>query len=387
MTSVPPRIARALLETPLMSEGHEDFRETWKWRRELRKVFSDLTGWTVQISPGVLRLCGQAPFPDAGRAGSEELDSPRAASMFAWTLWYHESLGRVSELHQFTLEELAGAITQASGTDFLKSTDRQALTRALKALTALGAVQLIDAGDDAWLEGRGPEGQAPLPGTVGGKLFEFTVLAAYLISPAPPDSPTDLQRAYRALLTGPALSRARDPQAYLALDATACRQIESVFGWSTDQQGDYAALLRDAQPRRSAHHVPQGRSAGSAAALLLTEAVRAEQATGRLGRDTQGRVLISGGELYGLMDTVREQYRAHWGQFGLKSTETLLGETLDRWRALGALSDWPGSPDGYALEPHLARVRAAYPDPQPSEKRSRTTATNATPGLFSNDLT
>ena len=98
--------------------------------------------------------------------------------------------------------------------------------------------------------------------------------------------------------------------------------------------------------------------------MLLIEAIRQERRlpTGGppLGQDLHGRVQISPGRLYALMDRVREEHRARWGQFGLKDTARILQDVLDQWRQLGGIDDWHETPGGILIEAHLARYDSSY---------------------------
>ena len=98
--------ARRLLDSPLLTEGMEGFRETYAWRSELRSFYARTAALSVQVGPGVLRLVLPPPHPEGGRAWSG-LKSSRAAALVAWVLWYHEYLGvRLGEVRQFSLAGL-----------------------------------------------------------------------------------------------------------------------------------------------------------------------------------------------------------------------------------------------------------------------------------------
>ncbi len=347
---------RILIERPLLQEGDEGFLTAWPWRRELQTFFAERAGWVLQFGPGVLRLNAHAPFPEGGRA-MDGLQHPQDAALLAWALWYHESLEvLVGEARQFSLEEMAQAISEQASIDFTVYRNRQSLKRALGQLSELGGLRVIDGGAGSWEDGQGEE---------GGELLEFTPGVAYLIAPSPPrpDVPPAV-RATRALLVGPALSRARDEEAYLALGPELQDQLEDALDWVLDLQGDHAALMMDTQSREGVRRLTLGRSARSSAAMLLIEAIRQERRlpTGGppLGQDLHGRVQISPGRLYALMDRVREEHRARWGQFGLKDTARILQDVLDQWRQLGGIDDWHETPGGILIEAHLARYDSSY---------------------------
>ena len=48
--------ARTLLQSPLLTDGMDGFRETYAWRGELRALYARTAALNVQIGPGVLRL-------------------------------------------------------------------------------------------------------------------------------------------------------------------------------------------------------------------------------------------------------------------------------------------------------------------------------------------
>ncbi|MFC6663769.1 DUF2398 family protein [Deinococcus multiflagellatus] len=154
---------RTLLDTPLLTEGMEGFRETYAWRLELRVFFARVAALTVQSGPGVLRLVLSPPFPEGGRAWAD-VRSPQAAGFVAWVLWYHEFLGvQAGEVRQFSLAELASAISshpQAQDLDFSVRSQRLALLQAVRALRELGALAIVDESSQEWENGEGEAGSS-----------------------------------------------------------------------------------------------------------------------------------------------------------------------------------------------------------------------------------
>ncbi|CAM3679680.1 TIGR02678 family protein [Deinococcus saxicola] len=357
--------ARTLLGTPLLTDGMEAFRETYAWRTELRSFFARTAALTVQIGPGVLRLVLPPPFPEGGRAW-DGLRSPRAAALVVWTLWYHEYLGvRLGEVAQFSLSELAAAISAnpaaanpESRLDFSVLADRRALLQAVRTLAEVGALRVLDEDTTGW-EGGADEG---LP--EGGALLEFTPAAPYLISLPPPLPVTAAQRAVRALLCGPALTRAQDAGAFAALadpeTVPELLEMERTLGWTLDVHGPYALLLREGVTHGLASRWTPGRSVPGAAALLLLRAIRAEVQAGRLTPDAHGRLTLSQTRLYTLLDGVRAEYRSRWGEQGKQGGEKLLSGVLQQWREWGGVAQMGA--DSLTLEPHLARFDAGYED-------------------------
>ncbi len=356
---------RVLLETPLLQEDVDGFREVYAWRLEVRAWFARVAGWPVQVGPGVVRLVAAPEKSEGGRAFGS-LTTARACAMLAWTLWFHEYLGlRPGEARQFSLSELSGAIAEPSGLDFSELTSRRALVQAVRALGELGALRLLDDQTQGW---EGGAAQA-------GALLEFTAGAAYLISSPPELPPTPAQRAARALLIGPALLRADDPGAYAALEDGALRhELEETLGWALELHPSYATLLRGGQVRGQAARWSPGRSVVSAAALLLLGALRAEVEAGRLVPDAASRLRVSHNKLYGLLDAVRAEHRTRWGEGGKTGTERLLRDILALWRSWGGLTDLD-DPSGVTIEPHLARFEAGYREEGRSGGRGRRVGT------------
>lgn len=318
---------RTLLQAPLLLEEQEGFREVWAWRSEVRAWFEQHAAWSVQMGPGVLRLPAPAPHPDGGRA-LHELASSRAVALLAWVLWFHEYLGlRLGEPKQFSLSEMAERISAQSGLNFSELSNRRALVQAIRCAERIRLLHILDDESSRWEGGE----------ATGGALLEFTVGAAYLISRPKTPPPTAAQRAVQALLVGPALVKAQDPEAFAALErneAFVQETLQEALGWPLDLQPHYACLLRGGQSS-----LYPGRSVADAMALLLVEAVRAEVREGRLEPDRQGLVRLSSTRLYGLMDRVREQYRPHWGEKARQSTERLLRESRANGRN-GAHWNW-----------------------------------------------
>lgn len=351
---------RALLEQPILLEGSDGFREAMAWRMELRRFFERVAGWPVLTGPGALRLVAAPAFAEAGRAFSG-LRSPQAAAFVAWTLWYHEYLGlRLGDAKQFSLSELSHQIETHSKCSMTSLDHRRALVQAVRSLEALGAMRLLDDETEDWENARGGGGEH------GGALLEFTSGAAYLIS-SPPETPVvALQRAVRALLTGPAFHRSHDPEAFAVLERDAeledgvLAELEVTLGWTLEVQREYALLLRSGRPRGLAKRWNPGRSVTEAAGLLLVNAVREEVSAETLRPDAAGWIRLTRNRLYALLDAVRATYRDRWGQQANLSTEKILREILEDWTLWGACKI-----DGefVTLEPVLSRFEAFYFDP------------------------
>ena len=351
--------ARRLLDSPLLTEGMEGFRETYAWRSELRSFYARTAALSVQVGPGVLRLVLPPPHPEGGRAWSG-LKSSRAAALVAWVLWYHEYLGvRLGEVRQFSLAELASAVSanpEAATLDFGVLHNRRALLQAVRALEEIGALRVLDADTARWEESDW-QGDAQAS---GGALLEFTAAAPYLISVPPPLPASAAQRAARALLCGPALTLAQDPEAFGQLACAELQELERTLNWTLEAQPEYLTLHREGVTHGLGKRWLPGSSVPSAAALLLLGAVRAEVASGTLNPDTNGRLTLSQTRLYTLLDGVRTRYRARWGEQG---SEKLLAQVLDLWREWGGITE-NGAERGatLTLEPHLAHFQAAYED-------------------------
>jgi hypothetical protein len=233
---------------------------------------------------------------------------------------------------------------------------RRALVQAVRTLEILGAMRLLDASTNEWEDAK--EGHA-------GALLEFTAGAAYLISQPVVQLVTPLQRAIQALLTGPALHRSLDPEAFAALlaDADSDRGIgqyvERTLGWTLEIQADYGLLLRGGITRGLAKRFTPGRGVVSSAGLLLLNTIRAEVQAGRLQSQT-GRVRLTQNQLYAYLDQVRATHRDKWGQQAATSTDKILREILDDWLSWGAVRQ---EGEFWWLEAILSRFEAYYFDP------------------------
>ena len=347
---------RVLLEQPLLLEGAEGFREVIAWRAEVSQFFARVAGWTVLTGPHALRLVAPPAFAEGGRA-LEGLHSVKATVFLAWILWFHEYLGlRLGEARQFSLSELASQIENQSGLAMTSLEHRRALVQAVRTLEILGAMRLLDASTNEWEDAK--EGHA-------GALLEFTSGAAYLISQPVVQLVTPLQRAIQALLTGPALHRSLDPEAFAALQADAdsdrgvVEYVENTLGWTLEIQADYALLLRGGITRGLAKRFTPGRGVVSSAGLLLLNTIRAEVQAGRLQSQT-GRVRLTQNQLYAFLDQVRATHRDKWGQQAATSTDKILREILEDWLSWGAASQ---EGEFWWLEAILSRFEAYYFDP------------------------
>ena len=364
-TRVSPALSNAiqtLLETPLLLEGMDGFKDVWNWRIDVVRWFKDVTAWQVQTGPGVIRLVATGKHFDTGRALGG-LKTTRASAMLAWVLWFHEFLGlRLGEPKQFTLSELATQIENSSKQSFSDLQNRRALVQAVRTLEELGAMRVLDEQTQTW-EGA----QAG-----GGALLEFTAGAAYMIS-SPPELPaSDRQRAARALLIGPILSRVDDPAAFSALETSELGDmLEGALGWQLELNSQFATLLRAGNTRGLARRWTPGRSVTEAAALLTLDAVREELQTANnsnqlelerrnLQQDEFGQVKLTQNRLYELLDAIRNLYRSNWGEQGKQlGTEKMQHSILELWRGWG-LATQVG--EQITLKAGLARFTASYED-------------------------
>lgn len=346
---------RSLLDTPLLTEGMDGFRETYAWRLELRAFYARVAALNVQSGPGVLRLVLPPPFPEGGRIW-EGMRTAHAAAFVAWVLWYHEFLGvQPGEVRQFSLAELAAAISghpEAPELDFSLRPQRLALLQAVRALHDLGVLTIVDEAAQSWESGDGEAGGS------GGALLEFTAAAPYLISRLPEPVASPPQRAVRALLCGPALTRAQDPEAFAELGAPLLEDLVRTLGWSLSVNAEYATLHREGLVHGQGRRWTPGRSAVSTVALLLLQAVQREVREERMVPGEHGRLTVTKVRLYGLLDQVRSLHRSRWGTLGQESTDRLLEGVLAEWRTWGGVATSEAML--VSLEPHLARFAPAY---------------------------
>lgn len=394
----------ALMEREVILPKQGDlFRLIQHHYYKLQSWHDQNTGWHIQRSSTVIRLVRHLSATTPGYL-YERLREPRDFACLTWTLWYaeHRQLSGRGNSQQFLLSQLAEQIAEQStssaseqgGFDFRRQADRYSIQRALQYLEDLGGLQLVDGQTREWVE-QTPDADV---------LYEFTDVIHSLVAALNPekvtvsaarlqesasllqptrlqtvtDTASDLTRAWRVLLLGPALFRFDDPAAFAALLAHAdevASELLETFGWLLDIRRDYACIVRASGSSGGPVTALTLYGANDHIALLLCAAMRNQLETGAWSPpDAFGCLHITTEDMTELFYTLRERYGENWGNDARnKSSRSLLNEVYRKMRQLGLLRG-PDEVGNILILPTAARYSATYDKAGQETKTTRTRA-------------
>ena len=394
----------ALLEREVILPKQGDlFRLVQHHFYKLQSWHDQNTGWQIRRSSTVIRLMRHMSATTPGYL-YDRLREPRDFACLTWTLWYAEQrqLSGRGNSQQFLLSQLAEQISEQSiagvgeqaGFDFRRQADRYSIQRALQYLEDRGGLQLVDGQTREWVE-QTPDADV---------LYEFTDVIHSLVAALSPekvtisadrlqestalvqptrlqvvtDTASDLMRAWRVLLLGPALFRFDDPTAFAALLAHAdevASELLDTFGWLLDIRRDYACIVRASGSSGGPVAALTLYGANDHIALLLCTAIRGQLATGAWAPpDTFGCLHVTTEDMTELFYTLRERYGENWGNDARnKSSRNLLNEVYRKMRQLGLLRG-PDEAGNILIMPIAARYSATYDKAGQETKATRSKA-------------
>jgi uncharacterized protein (TIGR02678 family) len=380
----------ALMEKEVILPKQVDvFRLVNRHYRALQTWHDQNTGWRVQRGPTAIRLIRHLSATTPGYL-YERLKEPNDFACLTWILWYAENrqlTGRGND-QQFLLSQLAESIQEQSTSattgeaqfDFRRQNDRYSIQRALQTLENLGGLQLVDGQTREWVE-QSPDADV---------LYEFTDVVHALVAALNPqlvtmvaarlhdsattlqptrligmaETPSDLMRAWRVLLLGPALFRYDDPPAFAALVAHAddvANELSETFGWLLDIHRDYACIVRASGMSTGPVTSLTPYGTNDQIAMLLCKAIRGQVEAGTWAApDAYGCLHVTVEDMTALFYAVRERYGEQWGSEARgKSSRGLLNDVYRKMRQIGLLRG-PNDAGNILVLPTAARYTATY---------------------------
>ena len=380
----------ALMEKEvILPKQVELFRLVNRHYRALQTWHDQNTGWRIQRGPTAIRLIRHLSAITPGYL-YERLKEPNDFACLTWILWYAENrqlTGRGND-QQFLLSQLAESISEQSTSvatgeaqfDFRRQNDRYNIQRALQTLENLGGLQLVDGQTREWVE-QTPDADV---------LYEFTDVVHALVAALNPqlvamvatrlkdgattlqptrlvgmaETPSDLVRAWRVLLLGPALFRYDDPAAFAALIAHAddiANELIETFGWLLDIHRDYACIVRASGMSTGPVTSLTPYGTNDQIAMLLCRAIRGQVEAGTWSApDAYGCLHVTSEDMTALFYSVRERYGEQWGSEARgKSSRSLLNDVYRKMRQIGLLRG-PNEVGNMLVLPTAARYTATY---------------------------
>ncbi len=395
----------ALMEREVILPKQGDlFRLIQHHYYKLQSWHDQNTGWHIQRTSTVIRLMRHLSASTPGYL-YERLREPRDFACLTWTLWYaeHRQLSGRGNAQQFLLSQLAEQIQEQSATgsngeqakfDFRRQSDRYSIQRALQYLEDLGGIHLVDGQTREWVE-QTPDADV---------LYEFTDVVHSLVAalnpqkvkasaerlndsatllqptrlPTTTENASDLMRAWRVLLLGPALFRFDDPAAFAALMAHSeeiANELLNTFGWLLDIRRDYACIVRASGTSNGPVTAMTLYGASDHIAMLLCSAMRKQLETGAWSPpDAYGCLHVTTEDIAELLYALRERYGENWGNDARsKSSRALLQEVYRKMRLLGLIRG-PDEAGNMLVMPTAARYAATYDKGEPETKPTRSKA-------------
>ena len=396
----------ALMEREVILPKQGDlFRLIQHHYYKLQSWHDQNTGWHIQRTSTVIRLIRHLSATTPGYL-YERLREPRDFACLTWTLWYaeHRQLSGRGNAQQFLLSQLAEQIQEQSASggadvqaafDFRRQADRYSIQRALQYLEDLVGIHLVDGQTREWVE-QTPDADV---------LYEFTDFVHSLVAalnpqkvmasaerlndsttllqptrlPTTTENASDLMRAWRVLLLGPALFRFDDPAAFAALVAHAdeiANELLNTFGWLLDIRRDYACIVRASGTSTGPVTAMTLYGASDHIAMLLCTAMRKQLETGAWSPpDAYGCLHVTTEDIAELLYALRERYGENWGNDARsKSSRSLLNEVYRKMRLLGLIRG-PDEAGNMLVLPTAARYAATYDkDEQETKTTTRTKA-------------
>ncbi len=399
------RVAVSALDDPVA------YRRVQRAEDRLARFYREGPGWTLLRTRAFARLVRE-PSPCAAARGLPGLERPLDYALLTWVLWYGENLALAASAatgggeSQFVMSELAEAIlaqmggSAASRLELLDHRQRESLVRALRCLETLGAIRRLQGEIEAWDPGAGgnvlyeflPAAQRLLARADWGLVFAFASSAGYTrTEPLAPGSASPLQRAWRALLLGPALFRCDDPEAFAGLllaQADVRRQLYTALRADLEIRRSFALVLRPVagtdEISATAGFVADGatvqveRRAVYQPVLLLAAEARRRVRTGEWRPDADDVITIAAAEWEAVLWSLRQQHREHWG-VTLGGDPHLAVTVLAEMRLAG-LARGPDAAGFVHLMPLLGRLAGRYGDTEPARPVRRTDPADVLPG-------
>lgn len=372
-----------LMDKPaiLAAREPEAFERALHYESELRDWFRIYPGWHLERNREMIRLVRTPSVPVEGFS-LPGLKDRLDYLLFTLVLHFAEvsaARGGVTGgagdrfLLSLLAEDLLTLVQNRYGTgvlDFGEQAHRRSLVRVMQALERFGALHRLDGSAGEWAEhSASADGLYAftevvyqlVPGAVPAAVQatptegELHPLQPPLLPGADPD-----QRAWRALLLGPALYAADDPAAFAVMvrgHGFFARELFDLFEYRLDIRQGMARVLRETHAQDAGYVMLTARLRSDyGPVLLLCNLLRQRVEGGAIRPDPHGGVRMSYSQFCTILVDLRDEHRDLLaGGLGTCSSTELIDRTLSLMRENGMLR----GPDS-RLDIYLLPVCALY---------------------------
>lgn len=345
----------------LAAREPESFQRVVHYETELRDWFRVYPGWHLDRNREMFRLV-RIPSSLPEGLGLEGLREPLDYLLFTLVVYFAEmsaARGGVAGgagdrfLLSLLAEELAVLVRNRYGggiLDFGDLSHRRSLMRVMYLLERLGALMRLDGSAGDWAD----------RSAAADGLYAFTEVV-YQLAPGPAEpemlslleiaethpgrQPTLAtgdpdQRAWRALLLGPALFEIDDPEAYALVERKHSffgRELADVFDWCLDIRRGMARVLREGHAQDAGYVILSARHRSEyGPVLLFCNLMRARVESGAVTPNPRGCIHLPYSEISSLLLGLRDDHRDLLaGGLGTCKPEELIERTLDVMRENG----------------------------------------------------
>lgn len=378
-TREPQKAYLDLLDRAAVSASDDDtaFRRIRASIDDVRAWYARRTGWPTIVTRELVRTVKTPSVAHVGQ-GFEWASEPLDYELFAWILWYGESIASDQFVFSELVEEVELRTAELQGEGHFtwdRLEHRRSLKRAAEALADLGVIREVDGSVSDYAEARAKDALYEFTAvarhlhlTFGDELYEAVALRGDpgVLEEPVDDAASDEQRLYRSLLLSPALYAHHDPDAFAVLRGRERREriaddIREHLGWDLEVTRGYACLLRPARDARGRSTFP-ARSAETHVVLLLCGRLRELVAAGELAPDELDAIVVTRAWLEARIVELQHEFGAHWGRTMARlSLDALVGGVVDLMTGWGLMERSSGS-DELRILPLAARWEATYAD-------------------------
>jgi uncharacterized protein (TIGR02678 family) len=375
------RAFRTLLDRPFLVPGREPdvYLDIQRRKDVLREWFASRAQWRIIGTDESLRVqrIVEHPLPAHGLT---DLETVLDFELLCLTMYYAEG---VSSPH-FTLSDLTASIAREAGAPhgvaritWTERSARLALRRVLQCLQKYDILHVVKGNLDAYVdEGMGTDGVAVVEAVLmrGGHFYLFNAVVPEgiraedivdgrvgALSRRPPHAGLAVHhRVYRALLTGPALYRLSDPDAFALLqdpDAASfiAQDLRDQFGWDLELTAEYAAVVREQSLRNRGRTFPESNDVATVV-LLAADTLRARVQGGAVTVSHGGRLVLDRAWFLELLDDTRSRTDFAFGKRVMALSRGQLADEAIDYVVMAGVATFDYTADALTLLPTFARV-------------------------------